>query len=84
MIVYDIYIIHIYISIYIYIYIYYIYISIYIYILYIYIYIAILLCIHLPTVFKCFLLNVSFFSCILFANFYSVLTYLVVSSQSKT
>ena len=84
MIVYDIYIIHIYIYLYIYIYIYYIYISIYIYILYIYIYIAILLCIHLPTVFKCFLLNVSFFSCILFANFYSVLTYLVVSSQSKT
>ena len=84
MIVYDIYIIHIYISIYIYIYIYYIYISIYIYILYIYIYIAILLCIHLPTVFKCFLSNVSFFSCILFANFYSVLTYLVVSSQGKT
>ena len=82
MIVYDIYIIHIYISIYIYIY--YIYISIYIYIYYICIYIAILLCIHLPTVFKCFLLNVSFFSCILFANFYSVLTYLVVSSQSKT
>ena len=80
MIVYDIYIIHIYISISIYIYIIYIYLYIYIY----YIYIAILLCIHLPTVFKCFLSNVSFFSCILFANFYSVLTYLVVSSQSKT
>ena len=49
-----------------------------------YIYIAILLCIHLPTIFKCFLSNVSFFSCIRFANFYSVLTYLVVPSQSKT